>query len=181
MSGFAESRIAVPALGTSEVCVTRRNAASKTLSYSLMLLFIFFLYSQLSRLAPALDVVRPVYTVGGAAILALVIERASSRRGLDFVSPESYFLAAFVVAAGFSCIGALWPGYAAENTLELIKMVALYFLIVNCIDSEWQLRGLVWLMVLGGLFPAVGTLRNYLEGNLQEGRARWIGILSNPK
>lgn len=182
MSEYVESRIAVsPAMyGTSEVCDTPRSAEAITVSYSLMLLFVFFLYSQLSQLAPALDAVRPVYAVGGAAILALVIERASSRRALDFVSPESYLLAGFMGAAGFSCFGALWTGYAVENTLELIKMVALYFLIVNCINSERQLRGLVWLMVLGGLFPAMGTLRNYLHGTLQEGRARWVGIFANP-
>ena len=38
----------------------------------------------------------------------------------------------------------------------------------------------MWIMVIGGLFPALGTLRNYLAGNLYEGRAAWIGIFANP-
>jgi O-antigen ligase len=35
-------------------------------------------------------------------------------------------------------------------------------------------------MVIGGLLPAAGTLRNYLQGNLVEGRAAWVGIFANP-
>jgi O-antigen ligase len=38
----------------------------------------------------------------------------------------------------------------------------------------------MWIMVIGGLFPAAGTLKNYLEGNLDEGRAAWVGIFANP-
>jgi O-antigen ligase len=35
-------------------------------------------------------------------------------------------------------------------------------------------------MVLGGLLPAAGTLKNFLQGNLEEGRAAWVGIFANP-
>jgi O-antigen ligase len=38
----------------------------------------------------------------------------------------------------------------------------------------------MWIMLVGGLFPAVGTLKNYLTGNLEEGRATWVGIFGNP-
>jgi putative inorganic carbon (HCO3(-)) transporter len=184
MFEYAEPRLAVsPAMvgaAVSEVPSAKRTTAVAPVSYSLMLLFIFLLYSQIPQLVPAFDVARPVYVIGGAAILALVIEKVSSRRGWVFVSPESYLLVGFVSAAGLSCFSALWMGYAVDNTLELLKMVALYFLIINSISSGRQLQRLIWLMVLGGLFPAIGTLRYYLQGNLLEGRARWIGIFANP-
>jgi O-antigen ligase len=38
----------------------------------------------------------------------------------------------------------------------------------------------MWITIVGGLFPAAGTLKNYLQGNLYEGRASWVGIFANP-
>src|SRR5262249_36253514 len=93
--------------------------------------------------------------------------------------PESYLLVVFLGAVGLSCFGALWAGYAVENTVDLVKMVALYFVIVNTVQEERQIRILMWLMVLGGLFPALGTLNHYAQGILEDGRASWIGIFAN--
>ena len=59
-------------------------------------------------------------------------------------------------------------------------MTLVYFFIVNCANTERRLRGVMWTMVIGGLFPAAGTLKNYLHGNLVEGRAAWVGIFANP-
>jgi O-antigen ligase len=38
----------------------------------------------------------------------------------------------------------------------------------------------MWTMVIGGLVPAVAVLRNYLAGNIAEGRTAWVGIFANP-
>jgi O-antigen ligase len=38
----------------------------------------------------------------------------------------------------------------------------------------------MWIMMIGGLFPALGTLHNYRIGNLYEDRASWVGIFANP-
>jgi len=59
-------------------------------------------------------------------------------------------------------------------------MVLVFFFLANSVRSEAQLRGVMWTMVLGGLFPALGTLRHYQSGNLLEGRAAWLGIFANP-
>jgi O-antigen ligase len=51
---------------------------------------------------------------------------------------------------------------------------------VNCAATEARLPRVMWLIVICGLFPALGTLHNYLAGNLYEGRAAWVGIFANP-
>jgi O-antigen ligase len=104
----------------------------------------------------------------------------SGRTRFDFPWPEGAWLLAFLGAAGLSCITALWPGYAAEALSDLVKMVLVYFVMATSVVSERALRGMLWIIVLGALFPALGTLRNYLHGNLYEGRAAWVGIFSNP-
>jgi O-antigen ligase len=149
-------------------------------SYLLLLAFLFLLYANTPFLVPAAEILRPAKVVAGLALLALICETMFGQRELHFAWPEGGLLIAFLGAAALSCLTALWPGYAAEGVGDLAKMVLTFFFLLNCANSERRLRGVMWIMVLGGLFPALGTLKNYLAGNLYEGRAAWIGIFANP-
>jgi O-antigen ligase len=149
-------------------------------SYLLLLAFLFLLYANTPFLLPAAEVLRPAKVVAGLALLALIGETMFGKRELRFAWPEGGLLIAFLAAAALSCLTALWPGYAAQNVGDLAKMILTFFFLLNCANSERRLRGVMWIMVIGGLFPALGTLKNYLAGNMYEGRAAWIGIFANP-
>jgi O-antigen ligase len=114
------------------------------------------------------------------ALAALVGERAFGRASFNFARPEGWLLLSFLGATALSSLTALWPRYAAESVSDLMKMSIVFFFIVNCANSERRLRGVMWTIVIGGLLPAAGTLRNYLHGNMVEGRAAWVGIFANP-
>lgn len=149
-------------------------------SYWFLLAFLLLLYANTPFLVPAAEVLRPAKVVAGLALVALIGEAMFGNRTLRFAWPEGGLLVAFVAAAALSCLTALWPGYAVEGVSDLAKMALVYFFIANCANSERGLRGVMWVMVIGGLFPAAGTLKNYLSGNLDEGRAAWVGIFANP-
>ena len=149
-------------------------------SYLLLLAFLFLLYANTPFLLPAAEVLRPAKVVAGLALLALIGETMFGKRELRFAWPEGGLLIAFLAAAALSCLTALWPGYATQNVGDLAKMILTFFFLLNCANSERRLRGVMWIMVIGGLFPALGTLKNYLAGNMYEGRAAWIGIFANP-
>jgi putative inorganic carbon (hco3(-)) transporter len=181
MSGYAQSHITTaPRYSASIKRVKEQSASSGAIPYTFVLVFLVLLYSQLPMLVPALDGLRLVYVIGGGGLIALIAQRASEVRGLDFVWPESALMVALVLAAALSCIGALWLRSAFENTLDLAKMVTLYFLVTNSVKTAARLRRTIWVMVLGGLFPAIGTLLRYMQGQLVEGRASWLGIFANP-
>ena len=181
MSGYADSGLAQAKYSTAEISFAPQRALTGTVfSYGLLLLFFLLLYSQLPLLVPALQAIRIVYVVGGAAVLTVFIERMLSQRGWEFVWPESHLLLAFLAAAALSCFTALWMHYAVDNTLDFIKAVALYFVILHSVNSGQRLQRLLWFMVLGGLFPAIGALQIYFQGELVEGRASWVGIFANP-
>ena len=112
--------------------------------------------------------------------MMLLVESMSGRRSLNFAWPEGSLLSCFVGAAALSCLTALWPHQAADSLSDLVKMALVYFFIANCANTERRLRGVMWTIVICGLIPAAGTLRNYLQGNLVEGRASWLGIFANP-
>ena len=149
-------------------------------SFKLLIGFFLLLYSSLPLMFPVLELVRPAQTLGGVALIVLLYEKAAARQSLDFTWPDGYLLAGFIVAAGLSIFGAVWPAYAAEAALILVKMGVVYLLIVNTVTSEKKLRTLLWVMVLGGLFPALGSLWYWHQGIRVEGRAAWLGVFANP-
>lgn len=156
------------------------TATAAHYSYWLLLAFLGLLYANTPIVLPALEVLRPAAVVGGCALLALIGETVFAGRKLDLAWPEGAWLIAFLAGAALSCLTALWPGYAAHAVSDLAKMSLVFFFIVNSANTERRLRGVMWVMVIGGLLPALGTLRNYHLGNLVEGRAAWVGIFANP-
>ncbi len=149
-------------------------------SFKLLIAFFFLLYSSLPLMFPVLEIVRPAQIIGGLALVVLLYEKIAARQRLDLISPDGYLLVGFVAAAGLSVIGALWPSYAFDAALNLVKMAVVYLVIVNTVTNENRLRTLLWVMVLCGLFPAIGSLWYWHQGIKIEGRAKWIGMFANP-
>ncbi len=168
--------------GVSQVRFRPRSttATGAPASYWLLLTFLFLLYANLPFVVPATEVARPAAVIGGAALVMLLVETLCGRRTLTFAWPEGLLLLGFVGAAALSCLTALWPRQAAESLSDLVKMGLVFFFLANCADTVRRLRGVMWTMVVCGLIPAVGTIRNYLGGHLVEGRASWLGIFANP-
>ncbi len=156
------------------------GAATGSLAFKLLIVFIALLFSNIAQMFPVLDAVRPAQTIGGLALLALIYEKFSRGERFDFAGPDGYLLAGFLIAAGLSIFGAVWPEYAVQSWMDLAKMMAIYFLIVNTAKTESRLRVLLWTMFLCGLFPALGSLWNWQHQIRVEGRAGWIGIFANP-
>lgn len=166
--------------GASEVCFTKPRTTSISIAYWLLIGFLILLYSNLAVLKPAIEIIHPAKLVAGAALGMLLVEMVLARKSFEVVWPEGFLLLAFLGAAALSTLTALWARGAAEAVLDLLKFTIIYFFIVNCLTTERRIRGVMWTMVAGGFFPAVGVLNNYLHGNLAEGRTAWVGIFGNP-
>ena len=150
-------------------------------SYRLLLVFLLLLFANLPLLFPAVAPFAPAQSVVMVALGALLLECAVAQRPLRLVWPESHLLIAFLGAAAVSSFSALWPTYAGEQTLVLLRYVVVYLLLVNTVDSWPRLRQTSAILAIGGVFPAVGALRHFFwTGERIEGRAGWIGIFENP-
>jgi O-antigen ligase len=150
------------------------------LCFNLLLLFVVSLYAIPAQLFPALEVWHPAQVIATSALVLLVLEKMTLRQSFVLVWPEGYLLLALVGAAVLSTFSAFWPLRAYEASLDLTKIALAYLLIVNTVVTEKRLRAFLMTMVIGGLFPALGTLNGYIHGDLVEGRAHWIGIFGNP-
>ncbi|MBV8843712.1 MAG: hypothetical protein JO307_12960, partial [Bryobacterales bacterium] len=145
------------------------QAQPLTPSYWLLVVFIGLLYANLPLVFPASEVLHPAKILGGAGILAVLHETFVRGKRFEVSWPDAAFLLAFFAAAALSCLTALWPGYAFEAVSNLIKMVIVYMFLVTCATTERAIQGVMWTMVVGGLAPALGTIKNFLQGNVQEG------------
>jgi O-antigen ligase len=164
----------------SDISFSEQRASGISIAYWLLLVFLTLLYSNLPLLVPALEGIRPAKLVAGAALVMLLVETVFARRNFEFAWPEGFLLLGFLGGAALSSLTALWVRQAVEAVSDLMKFALVYFFILNCANTKRRLRGVVWAMVIGGLFPAAGALRNYFHGNLVEGRAAWVGIFANP-
>jgi O-antigen ligase len=154
--------------------------AGQPASFHALRVFLFLLYANVALWMPALEVVRPAQITVIVTALLLVYEGMSGRRRLGLIWPESPLLLAFIVAAFLSIGTALWPGHAFTTSVELTKCAVAYFLVALATDTVARLKSVLWTLVLGGLFPAVGTLIFFATGRVEEGRAGWLGIFANP-
>ena len=69
----------------------------------------------------------PAKVVAGLALLCLLGETLFGRNRFQFAFPEGAMLIAFLGAAAFSCLTALWPSYALEGVEDPAKMALTWF------------------------------------------------------
>ena len=146
--------------------------------------FLFMLYASPAFLIPALAVAHPAQVAGIGAVAVFILQKRVWSEHWKFTRPEGTLMLLMAGAAILSCIGAYWPKLAVETTMTLLKIAVIYFATVNLVDSGPRMKVATMALILGGLFPAGGTVINYATGNFcncfEGGRASWIGAYANP-
>lgn len=150
------------------------------IAFKLLILFLLVLYSNVSVIFQ-LDAFRPALLIAVAALGMMVIELGQLRQSFKLMWPQSAMVLAFFAACIISTPAAYWVSHALDQTVDVGKIVLLYLLLENVITSEDRLRKVLLTLVIGGIFPAIGTIDHYKEGILVEhSRAAWRGIFGNP-
>lgn len=156
------------------------QAEGPRIAFKLLILFLFVLYSEMS-LVLKLDSLRPALVIAVAALTMMVIEMGQLRQSFRLMWPQGVMVLAFLGACILSTPTAVWPGHAFDESIEVAKIVLVYLLLENVVTSEQRLRTIMFTLVIGGIFPAIGTINNYRAGILWEhSRAAWRGIFGNP-
>ena len=150
-----------------------------TLSFKLVILFLLILYSNIAVWYKPIEVLRPALVVAVGAIVMLVVELGRTRQSFRLSRPQGLLLIAFLAVCFVSSFDAFWPRLAFDRTSDVVKIVLIYVAIENTVTSETRLHKVLMTMVIGGLFPASGTIHHFVYGILKEGRATWIGVFAN--
>jgi O-antigen ligase len=110
------------------------------------------------------------------ALLGLVLRP----QGLGFPRPLRWAVVFFLWAL-VTALFAIAPETAWPVLIERLKALVIFFVVVNVLRTPQQLRFYVLLILVAfAIYPARGTLINYVTGNTLFGRALWNKIYSNP-
>ncbi len=100
--------------------------------------------------------------------------------GIGFPTPARWGVA-LVLWALVTTFTAISPGATYGALIELLKALVIFFVVMNALRTPAQLRWYTLLFLMAFLiWPARGTLTNYVTGNRYFGRAVWNGIYASP-
>jgi putative inorganic carbon (hco3(-)) transporter len=100
-------------------------------------------------------------------------------QGLGFPAPLRWALV-FLLWAFVTAVFAIAPEKAWQVLLELLKALVIFFVVVNVLRTPQQLRFfLLVILVAFVIYPARGTLINYVRGETLQGRAIWNKMYNN--
>lgn len=148
----------------------RRNitAAPSALPWYGLTFFTFFF---ITARFPELFTEIGIYT----AVLGLVLRP----QGMGLPTPLRWALL-FLFWAFMTALFAIAPERAWPLLFELLKALVIFFVVMNVLRTPQQLRFYILLILVAFvLFPARGTLQNYVTGNTLQGRAVWNKMYSN--
>lgn len=109
------------------------------------------------------------------ALLGLVLRPGQLRFPAPLMWATAFLFWAFVTALFAISPAAPWP-----VLIERLKAFVIFFVVVNVIRTPQQLRLYILLILFAYLiYPARGTLINYMIGETRFGRVAWNRIYSN--
>jgi O-antigen ligase len=165
---------------TREAAPVADSGEGPKIAFKLLIVFLLVLYSNVSVIY-SLDAYRPALVIAVAALVMMVVELGQLRQSFKLMWPQSAMVLAFFGACIISTPMAFWVSHALDQTIDVGKILLVYLLLENVITSEERLRVVMFTLVIGGIFPAVGTINHYKAGILVEhSRAAWRGIFGNP-
>jgi O-antigen ligase len=146
----------------------RTSSAPSAVAWYGLLIFTFcFIIARLPELFTELGIY--------LALLGLVLRP----QGLSFPRPLRWALV-LLVWTSVTALFAIAPQTAWPVLIERLKALVIFFVVVNVLRTPQQLRFYILLILFAfAIYPARGTLINYVTGNTLLGRAIWNKMYSN--
>jgi len=160
------------------------GSASGSLAFRGLLVFTFILVVAPQSFVPALRPLRIALLAAVAGITATLGDRVVHGRPLTVVGKEIVLTAALVVWAVITVPSSYWPGGSVSFLLDIyFKTVAIFWLLVNVVDTLGRLRTLAWSLTLMGVPLALTALKNFASGAFMD-KNRIVGyeggLTANP-
>jgi O-antigen ligase len=109
------------------------------------------------------------------ALLGLVLRP----QGVGFPAPLRWAVV-FLLWSLVTALFAIAPETAWPALIERLKALVIFFVVVNTVRTPQQLRFYILLILVAFvIWPARGTLKNYVTGNTMFGRAIWNKMYKN--
>ena len=162
--------------------MSSRKTGSAVCALGALILFIAIVYANPGNWFDGTDTIPFAKIAAAFALVALGCSCLLYNRSLRIGGGIGLMLTALFALVGLSAAWSFWPSLTVDAFLDGLKYLAIFFLIVNVVDSRDRLARIVQTVAWVTLIPAIGAIVSHARGQyLVEGdRASWIGIFGNP-
>jgi O-antigen ligase len=147
---------------------SENHSASHSVAFAGLFLFTLLLYARPQELFPQLFGELPLVKI--IAIVTLIAYTGGKlRAGESFtIWPLEMKMLALILVLGIAFVPvAVWPAHSIELlTDSFFKVITIFVLMVNLIDTKQRLHSIMKLVVMCGVVIALFTIKNYLTGQL---------------
>jgi O-antigen ligase len=160
----------------------RSRTGNAAVAFFGLLAFIVIVYANPGNWFDGLEEIGFAKIAAGLSLAALGGSWLLYGRRLTIGGVQGWALLILFALVGMSAIWSFWPKFTFDTFADGLKYLAIFFLVVNTVDSEARLATLVRIIALASCVPAFGAIWSHAHGeHLVEGdRAGWIGIFGNP-
>lgn len=129
-----------------------------------------------------LEWLRPALLTSALAAGFMVLRRLGRSEPILLDGRRGWALIGFVALCMASVVWSITPEVSQETGIELIKLAAIYFTIINVVTTPKRLMIFCAALVIASMVASVGVIQWYLRGeDLVEGyRGRWYGVYADP-
>jgi len=129
-----------------------------------------------------LESARPALVTSGLAAAFFFLRRLGKAEPIFLDGARGIPLLAFVALSYLSAQWSVAPEVSRTTGAELVKLAAIYLMIVNVVTTPKRLAIFCGALVLSSSVASVGVIQWYLNGeDLSEGyRGRWFGVYADP-
>lgn len=140
------------------------------------------MYAAPAEWIPFFEPLRPALLTSVGAMLPMLFRRLARAEPIVIDGVRGKALLLFSLWAFASVAWSVRDDVSLATAIDLVKLVAIYFVIVNVVDSPKRLSTLCAALVLASPVAACGVINWYRLGiDLSEGfRARWVGVYTDP-
>ncbi len=132
-----------------------------------LLVYYVLLVVRPGAFAYQLAALHPERIIGGLLLVAVLIHKKYCGQKILLLGERlNWLFLFFIFAMLLSVPGSYWPTQTIWTVVNFLKICVFYFLIINVIETERQLRGFLWVYIISTGYSAISSAIAYFSGTL---------------
>lgn len=168
----------VPKSNPSQETESWINKQGHGLSFAGLFVFTFLVYFRPYELFPSLSWLSKSAFIVAVTTVAIFVPTQLSLESRITATPREVKLVLGLLITGVLSIPlAVEPSRAVQSFTEYLKVIVMFFVMVNVVRTEKRLRKLILLVLFASCILSIGALNDYRLGNLALQGRRIAGVI----
>ncbi len=129
-----------------------------------LMLFTALLYIRPMDFIPELTPFHITRLIGGLTIVALIFRKGSNKEPIFKNYTQLKLLSFLILFMLLSLTTSIWRGHSVNQIMYFFRIYIAFLLVINLVDTPQRFKGIVWVMILSGLFIGITSVASYFRG-----------------